>query len=137
MKKTGVLLLASAALLLSSCGTKYTLKGDDDTILTLGGSSFTIVNEEDKIISTIKGKAEKDEKEGRYILTVTSESYQLEKGEILTGLEESILGLTWSSADIEKLANGKKVSKSLDEEDYYTIKISVDKDAKTYSVVLF
>ena len=137
MKKTGILLLASAALLLSSCGTKYTLKGDDDTILTLGGSSFTIVNEDDKIISTIKGKAEKDEKEGRYILTVTSESYQLEKGESLTGLEESILGLTWSSADIEKLADGKKVSKSLDEEDYYTIKISVDKDAKTYSVVLF
>ncbi len=137
MKKSGILLLASAALLLSSCGAKYTLKGDEGTVLTLGGSSFSIVDEGDKMISTVKGKAEKGDKEGQYKLTVTSETYQLEKGETLTKLEEGLLGIAWSSADIEKLNEGKKVTKELKEENYYTVTVAVDKEAKTYSVVLF
>ena len=137
MKKSGILLLASVALLLTSCGAKYTLKGSDDTVLTLGGSSFTIVSDEGKLIKTVNGKAEEGEKEGQYVLTVTQESYQLEKGETLTAFEETILGLGWSSADLEKLGEGKKVSRKLDEEDYYTLKIAVDSEEKVYSVVLF
>lgn len=136
MKKTGILLLASAALLLSSCGTKYTLKGSEDTVLTLGGSSFTIVSDEGKTIKTSKGTVEELE-DGKYQLTVTSESYQLEKGETLTAFEEGLLGLGWSSDDIEKLNDGKKVTKKLDEEDYKTVKISVNTEEKTYTVVLF
>lgn len=136
MKKSKILLLASVALLLTSCGTKYTLKGDDDNVLTLGGSSFTIVSEGDDIITTTKGKVEELE-EGKYELTVTSESYKLEKGETLSKLEEGVLGLTWSSEDIEKLKDGKTVTHKLEEEDYYTVKISVDTEAKTYQVVLF
>ena len=137
MKKSGILLLASVALLLTSCGAKYTLKGSDDTVLTLGGSSFTIVSDEGKLIKTVNGKAEEGEKDGQYLLTVTQESYQLEKGETLTAFEETILGFGWSSADLEKLAEGKKVSKKLDEEDYYTVKIAVDTEEKVYSIVLF
>ena len=137
MKKSGILLLASVALLLTSCGAKYTLKGSDDTVLTLGGSSFTIVSDEGKLIKTVKGKAEKGEKEGQYLLTVTQESYQLEKGETLTAFEETILGLGWSSADLEKLAEGKKVSRKLDEEDYDTVKIVVDTEEKVYTIALF
>lgn len=136
MKKSKILLLASVALLLTSCGTKYTLKGDDDNVLTLGGSSFTIVNEGDDIITTTKGKVEELE-EGKYELTVTSKSYKLEKGETLSKLEEGVLGLTWSSEDIEKLKDGKTVTHKLEEDDYYTVKISVDTEAKTYQVVLF
>ena len=136
MKKSKILLLASVALLLTSCGTKYTLKGDDDNVLTLGGSSFTIVNEGDDIITTTKGKVEELE-EGKYELTVTSESYKLEKGEPLSKVEEALLGLTWSTEDIEKLKDGKTVTHKLEEEDYYTVKISVDTEAKTYQVVLF
>ena len=136
MKKSKILVLASVALLLTSCGTKYTLKGDDDNVLTLGGSSFTIVNEGDDIITTTKGKVEELE-EGKYELTVTSESYKLEKGETLSKLEEGVLGLTWSSEDIEKLKDGKTVTHKLEEDDYYTVKISVDTEAKTYQVVLF
>lgn len=136
MKKSKILLLASVALLLTSCGTKYTLKGDDDNVLTLGGSSFTIVNEGDDIITTTKGKVEELE-EGKYELTVTSESYKLEKGETLSKVEEALLGLTWSTEDIEKLKDGKTVTHKLEEEDYYTVKISVDTEAKTYQVVLF
>lgn len=136
MKKSKILLLASVALLLTSCGTKYTLKGDDDNVLTLGGSSFTIVSEGDDIITTTKGKVEELE-EGKYELTVTSESYKLEKGETLSKLEEGVLGLTWSSEDIEKLKDGKTVTHKLEEDDYYTVKISVDTEAKTYQVVLF
>lgn len=137
MKKSKILLLASVALLLTSCGTKYTLKGDDDNVLTLGGSSFTIVSEGDDIITTTKGKVEELDDEGKYELTVTSESYKLEKGETLSKLEEGVLGLTWSSEDIEKLKDGKTVTHKLEEEDYYTVKISVDTEAKTYQVVLF
>ena len=136
MKKTGVLLLASAALLLSSCGTKYTLKSSDDTVLTLSSSSFTIVSDEGKLVKTTKGSVEKLE-DNKYKLTITNESYQLEKGETLTAFEEGILGFGWSSDDIEKLNDGKKVTYKLDEDDYYTIKISVDTEAKTYSIVLF
>ena len=137
MKKSGILLLASVALLLTSCGAKYTLKGSDDTVLTLGGSSFTIVSDEGKLIKTVNGKAEEGEKEGQYLLTVTQESYQLEKGETLTAFEETILGLGWSSADLEKLAEGKKVSRKLDEEDYDTVKIVVDTEEKVYTIALF
>ena len=137
MKKSGILLLASVALLLTSCGAKYTLKGSDDTVLTLGGSSFTIVSDEGKLIKTVNGKAEEGGKEGQYLLTVTQESCQLEKGETLTAFEETLLGLNWSSADLEKLAEGKKVSKKLDEEDYYSVKIAVDTEEKVYSIVLF
>ena len=72
MKKSKILLLASVALLLTSCGTKYTLKGDDDNVLTLGGSSFTIVSEGDDMITTTKGKVEELEK----ILIVISELKQ-------------------------------------------------------------
>ena len=137
MKKSKILLLASVALLLTSCGTKYTLKGDDDNVLTLGGSSFTIVSEGDDMITTTKGKVEELDDEGKYELTVTSESYKLEKGETLSKLEEGVLGLTWSSEDIEKLKDGKTVTHKLEEDDYYTVKISVDTEAKTYQVVLF
>ena len=137
MKKRGILLLASAALLLASCGTKYTLKGSDDATLTLGGSSFTLVEDEGKIVKTVKGKAEKLEKEGQYKLTITDETYQLEKGETLTAVEEGLLGFGWSSDDIELLKDGKKVSKKLSEDKYYTVKIAVDEEAKTYSLVLF
>lgn len=137
MKKSKILLLASVALLLTSCGTKYTLKGDDDNVLTLGGSSFTIVSEGDDMITTTKGKVEELDDEGKYELTVTSESYKLEKGETLSKVEEALLGLTWSTEDIEKLKDGKTVTHKLEEEDYYTVKISVDTEAKTYQVVLF
>lgn len=137
MKKSKILLLASVALLLTSCGTKYTLKGDDDTVLTLGGSSFTIVDEGDKINTTIKGDVEKLEKENQYELTVTSESYKLDDGETISKLEEGVLGLTWSTEEIADLKDGKKVTKKLAEEDYYTVKIQVDDEAKTYSIVLF
>lgn len=136
MKKTGILLLASAALLLSSCGAKYTLKGSDDTILTLGGSSFSIVDEGD-IITTVKGKAEKTDKENQYKLTVTTETYQLEKGETLSKAEEVVLSLTWSSEEITDLKDGKKVTKKLNEDKYYTYTVNVDKEAKTYTVALF
>ena len=137
MKKSKILLLASVALLLTSCGTKYTLKGDDDNVLTLGGSSFTIVSEGDDMITTTKGKVEELDDEGKYELTVTSESYKLEKGETLSKVEEALLGLTWSTEDIEKLKDGKTVTHKLEEDDYYTVKISVDTEAKTYQVVLF
>ena len=109
MKKSGIILLASAALLLTSCGAKYTLKGSDDTVLTLGGSTFSIVDQDD-VITTVKGKAEKTDKENQYKLTVTSESYQLEKGETLSKVEEGLLSLTWSSEEIEDLKDGKKVT---------------------------
>ena len=137
MKKSGILLLASVALLLTSCGAKYTLKGSDDTVLTLGGSSFTIVGENNDIIQTQKGNVEKLEKEGQYKLTVTNVAYQLEKGESLSAAEEAILGLTWSKDDIAKLQDGKKVTHKLDEDEYYTVKIAVDAETKTYSIVLF
>lgn len=136
MKKTGIILLASAALLLSSCGAKYTLKGSDDTVLTLGGSSFSIVDEGD-IITTVKGKAEKTDKENQYKLTVTTETYQLEKGETLSKAEEVLLSLTWSSEEIVDLKDGKKVTKKLNEDKYYTYTVNVDKEAKTYTVALF
>ena len=136
MKKSGILLLASAALLLASCGTTYTLNGSDDSKLTLSGSSFSLYDGSNKLTSTLKGKAASTEK-GKYVLTVTSETYQLKKGETLTAFEEGLLGVSWSSADIEKIVNGKKVTKSLDEEDYYTITVSVNDEEKTYSVVLF
>ena len=136
MKKTGIILLASAALLLSSCGAKYTLKGSDDTVLTLGGSSFSIVDEGD-IITTVKGKAEKTDKENQYKLTVTTETYQLEKGETLSKAEEVILSLTWSSEEIVDLKDGKKVTKKLNEDKYYTYTVNIDKEAKTYTVALF
>ena len=137
MIKSKILLLASVALLLTSCGTKYTLKGSDDTVLTLGGSSFTIVGENNDIIQTQKGNVEKLEKEGQYKLTVTNVAYQLEKGESLSAAEEAILGLTWSKDDIAKLQDGKKVTHKLDEDEYYTVKIAVDAETKTYSIVLF
>lgn len=137
MKKSKLLLLASVALLLTSCGTKYTLKGDDDNVLTLGGSSFTMVNEDDDLITTTKGKVEKLDEEGKYELTVTSQSYKLEKGETLSKVEEALLGLTWSTEDIDSLKDGKTVTHKLDEDDYYTIKISVDEETKSYQVVLF
>lgn len=111
MKKSGIILLASAALLLTSCGAKYTLKGSDDTVLTLGGSTFSIVDQDD-VITTVKGKAEKTDKENQYKLTVTSESYQLEKGETLSKVEEGLLSLTWSSEEIEDLKDGKKVTRN-------------------------
>ena len=38
--------------------------------------------------------------------------------------------------DIEKIVDGKKVTKSLDEENYYTITVSINNEEKTYSVVL-
>ena len=136
MKKTGIILLASAALLLSSCGAKYTLKGSDDTVLTLGGSSFSIVDEGD-IITTVKGKAEKTDKENQYKLTVTTETYQLEKGETLSKAEEVLLSLTWSSEEIVDLKDGKKVTKKLNEDKYYTYTVNIDKEAKTYTVALF
>ena len=136
MKKSGIILLASAALLLSSCGAKYTLKGSDDTVLTLGGSSFSIVDEGD-IITTVKGKAEKTDKENQYKLTVTTETYQLEKGETLSKAEEVILSLTWSSEEIVDLKDGKKVTKKLNEDKYYTYTVNIDKEAKTYTVALF
>ena len=136
MKKSGIILLASAALLLTSCGAKYTLKGSDDTVLTLGGSSFSIVDEGD-IITTVKGKAEKTEKENQYKLTVTTETYQLEKGETLSKAEEVILSLTWSSEEIVDLKDGKKVTKKLNEDKYYTYTVNIDKEAKTYTVALF
>ena len=136
MKKTGIILFASEALLLCSCGAKYTLKGSDDTVLTLGGSSFSIVNEGD-IITTVKGKAEKTDKENQYKLTVTTETYQLEKGETLSKAEEVILSLTWSSEEIVDLKDGKKVTKKLNEDKYYTYTVNIDKEAKTYTVALF
>lgn len=136
MKKSGIILLASAALLLSSCGAKYTLKGSDDTVLTLGGSSFSIVDEGD-IITTVKGKAEKTDKENQYKLTVTTETYQLEKGETLSKAEEVLLSLTWSSEEIVDLKDGKKVTKKLNEDKYYTYTVNIDKEAKTYTVALF
>ena len=136
MKKSGIILLASAALLLTSCGAKYTLKGSDDTVLTLGGSSFSIVDEGD-IITTVKGKAEKTEKENQYKLTVTTETYQLEKGETLSKAEEVILSLTWSSEEIVDLKDGKKVTKKLNEDKYYTYTVNIDKEAKTYTLALF
>lgn len=136
MKKSGIILLASAALLLSSCGAKYTLKGSDDTVLTLGGSSFSIVDEGD-IITTVKGKAEKTDKENQYKLTVTTETYQLEKGETLSKAEEVVLSLTWSSEEIVDLKDGKKVTKKLNEDKYYTYTVNIDKEAKTYTVALF
>jgi hypothetical protein len=136
MKKSGILLLASAALLLASCGTKYTLKGSDDATLTLGGSSFTLVEDEGKIVKTVKGKAVNNQP-GQYKLIITEEAYQLEKGETLTAVEEGLLGFGWSSDDIELLKDGKKVSKKLSEDKYYTVKIAVDEEAKTYSLVLF
>ena len=136
MKKSGIILLASAALLLTSCGAKYTLKGSDDTVLTLGGSSFSIVDEGD-IITTVKGKAEKTDKENQYKLTVTTETYQLEKGETLSKAEEVILSLTWSSEEIVDLKDGKKVTKKLNEDKYYTYTVNIDKEAKTYTVALF
>lgn len=136
MKKSGIILLASAALLLTSCGAKYTLKGSDDRVLTLGGSSFSIVDEGD-IITTYKGKAEKTDKENQYKLTVTTETYQLEKGETLSKAEEVILSLTWSSEEIVDLKDGKKVTKKLNEDKYYTYTVNIDKEAKTYTVALF
>lgn len=136
MKKSGIILLASAALLLTSCGAKYTLKGSDDTVLTLGGSTFSIVDQDD-VITTVKGKAEKTDKENQYKLTVTSESYQLEKGETLSKVEEGLLSLTWSSEEIEDLKDGKKVTRKLNEDKYYSYTVNIDKEAKTYTISLF
>ena len=136
MKKSGIILLASAALLLTSCGAKYTLKGSDDTVLTLGGSTFSIVDQDD-VITTVKGKAEKTDKENQYKLTVTSESYQLEKGETLSNVEEGLLSLTWSSEEIEYLKDGKKVTRKLNEDKYYSYTVNIDKEAKTYTIALF
>lgn len=136
MKKSGIILLASAALLLTSCGAKYTLKGSDDTVLTLGGSTFSIVDQDD-VITTVKGKAEKTDKENQYKLTVTSESYQLEKGETLSKVEEGLLSLTWSSEEIEDLKDGKKVTRKLNEDKYYSYTVNIDKEAKTYTIALF
>ena len=136
MKKSGIILLASAALLLTSCGAKYTLKGSDDTVLTLGGSTFSIVDQDD-VITTVKGKAEKTDKENQYKLTVTSESYQLEKGETLSKVEEGLLSLTWSSEEIEELKDGKKVTRKLNEDKYYSYTVNIDKEAKTYTIALF
>lgn len=136
MKKSGIILLASAALLLTSCGAKYTLKGSDDTVLTLGGSTFSIVDQDD-VITTVKGKAEKTDKENQYKLTVTSESYQLEKGGTLSKVEEGLLSLTWSSEEIEDLKDGKKVTRKLNEDKYYSYTVNIDKEAKTYTIALF
>ena len=141
MKKK-ILLLASVTLLLASCGTKYTLKGDEKTTLTLGGSSFSLVGEYEglDLVFTQSGKAEKGE-EGQHVLTVTSTSIQLEEGAELTAAQEftykAALSLSYSSDDIESIFDGKKVTKKLQEEDYYTIKIKVDDEAKTYTVVYF
>ena len=52
-------------------------------------------------------------------------------------VEEALLGLTWSTEDIDSLKDGKTVTHKLDEDDYYTIKISVDEETKSYQVVLF
>ena len=65
------------------------------------------------------------------------ESVKLEKGETLSKVEEALLGLTWSTEDIDSLKDGKTVTHKLDEDDYYTIKISVDEETKSYQVVLF
>ena len=68
MKKTGFLLLASAVLLLSSCGAKYELYGNDDAELILLGSSYSVEYELDDVVVIEKGTAEKGEKEAIKII---------------------------------------------------------------------
>ena len=134
MKKTGILLLTSATLLFSSCGTKYTLKGGYDNTLTLRGSCFTIVSNEGKFIKTKKGTVEKLE-ENNYKLTVTNENYRLEKGEYLVYSVDVPIGSIFTPFDIDKLNKGRTVSFKLDVEDYYTFKVSVNTFLNTYSII--
>lgn len=157
MKKRSLLLLAGLALVLTSCGTTYTYASDENVKLSLGGSSFTITEkdegEEAETLLTKsyewssyvaeKGTVEESDEEGEYVLTVTSITQQYvaegEGAETAYDFYEVALKLQgiWTSEEIDDLLEGKKVTKKLDEDDYYKIKVSVDADEKTYKVVLF
>ena len=102
-----------------------------------GRLAVCFIVDQDDVITTVKGKAEKTDKENQYKLTVTSESYQLEKGETLSKVEEGLLSLTWSSEEIEDLKDGKKVTRKLNEDKYYSYTVNIDKEAKTYTIALF
>ena len=54
MKKSGLLLLAALSLTLTSCGTKYVAKNDENTTLQLSSSSFTLTeNIEEETINIL------------------------------------------------------------------------------------
>lgn len=134
MKKTGILLLASAALLLSSCGAKYELYGDDDAVLSMLGSSYTIQYDLDDVVVIEKGKAEKEEKEGTYTLTPTSYTCKVEDPKELDKLEELAVAVAlayygFDEDEIEEALDGKKVTVK---DEYKGYGITIDKEEKEY-----
>ena len=151
MKKTGILLLAALSLTLTSCGTTYIHKSDENSKLQLGGSSFTLTEKaEDETVNILvarytysytrvyKGKVEEKEgKENTYVLTVTSVTAQYEvEGDYADKVLEAILPSYWTSSEVDELVEGKKVSKKLNEKDYLTYTIEVDEEAKTWQYTL-
>ena len=157
MKKSGILLLASLSLVLTSCGTTYKNASNEKAKLSLTSSSF-VLSEKDEgteeatlltksyewsSVKVLKGEAvESEDREGVYTLTVTSITEQYvaegEGAELAYDVYEIALKATglWTSEEISKLLEGKKVSKKLDSDDQYDVKVTVDDEAKTWKYTL-
>ena len=148
MKKSGILLLAALSLTLTSCGTQYVAKNDENTTLQLMGSSFTLSeNIEEETINLLitrytyskfvsyKGKAvASEEKENTYTLTVTNVTAQYQvDGDYADKVLEAVLPSYWSNEEVEKLVAGEKVSKKLLEKDYFNINVTVDEENKYFA----
>lgn len=148
MKKSGLLFLAALSLTLTSCGTKYVAKNDENTTLQLMSSSFTLSeNIEEETVNLLitrytyskyvsySGKAvANEEKENTYTLTVTNVTAQyLVEGDYADKVLEAILPSYWTSGEVEKLVAGEKVSKKLLEKDYFNINVTVDEESKIFT----
>ena len=84
-----------------------------------------------------RGSANIQIKEGNenvYVLTVTSVSAQYEvDGDYADVVLEAVLPSYWTEGETEQIVSGEKVSKKLNEADYFTITVSVDDTYKTWT----
>ena len=148
MKISGILLLAALSLTLTSCGTKYVAKNDENTTLQLSSSSFTLTeNIEEETVNILitrytyskylsyKGKVVANEnKENTYTLTVTNVTAQYDvQGDYADKVLEAILPSYWTNEEVTKLVSGEKVSKKLLEKDYFNINVVVDEENKYFT----
>ena len=151
MKKSGILLLTALTLGLTSCGTTYLHKSNENAKLQLGSSTFTLSETvEDETINILiarytysktevfKGTVEqKEDKENVYILTVTSVTAQYEvDGDYADIVLEAVLPSYWTKGEVDQLVAGEKVSKKLNEGDYFKLTVSVDETYKTWTYTL-
>ena len=148
MKLNKILLLSALTLSLTSCGTSYLHKNNPNAKLSMLFSTFTLTESvEDETLNLLftkytysktevyKGTYEQKEgNENVYVLTVTSVSAQYEvDGDYADVVLEAVLPSYWTEGETEQLVSGEKVSKKLNEADYFTITVSVDDTYKTWT----